>query len=63
MIDLTKKECYALADFIDCALYERIRDDTDIDSLEWLKSIVHAYEKLCEASGYVGLTEHAEEDE
>ena len=61
-MELTKKEAYALADFIDFALYDRIRNDTDIDSMEWLKSIVHAYEKLCEFSGYVGLTEHREDE-
>ena len=57
MIDLTKDEAYAICDFIDLALYDRIRNDTDIDSLQWLKNILHAYEKLCAFSGYVGLTE------
>ena len=58
---LTKKEAYAVADFIDGNLFGAIRNDTDIDSMEWLKSILHAYEKMCKASGFVGLTEHAEE--
>lgn len=57
MTDLTKDEAYALADFIDIALYDRIRNDTDIDSMTWLKNMLHAYEKLCAFSGYVGLTE------
>lgn len=57
---LTKKEAYAVAEFIDVNLFANIRNDTDIDSMEWLKSILHAYEKMCKASGYVGLTEHAE---
>lgn len=34
-----------------------IREDTDIDSLQWLRNVVHAYEKLCEYSGYNGVTE------
>lgn len=63
MNELTKKEAYAVCDFIDCDLYQRIRNDTDIDSIEWLKNILHAYEKLCKFSGYVGLTEHGESEE
>ena len=61
MIDLTKKEAYAVAEFIDMNIYDNIRNDLDIDSFEWLKNIVHAYEKLCEASGYRGLTESEDE--
>ncbi len=59
--ELTKKEAYAVAEFIDCNLLDYIRSDTDIDSMEWLKSVVHAYEKMCKASGFVGLTESARE--
>ena len=54
---LTKGEAYAVAEFIDIGLYERIRVDTEIDSMQWLKNILHAYEKLCAISGYVGITE------
>ena len=57
MNDLTKDEAYAICGFIDLDLYDRIRNDTDIDSLQWLKNIIHAYEKLCAFCGYVGLTE------
>lgn len=53
---LTKDEAYAVADIISIDLIDRIRNDTDIDSMEWLINIVHAYEKLCEYSGYVGFT-------
>jgi hypothetical protein len=63
MIDLTKDEAYALADFIDTGLYDRIRNDVDIDSMKWLRNIVHAYEKLCLYSGYVGLTDDGVADE
>ena len=62
--ELSKKEAYAVAEFIDCNLLDYIRSDTNIDSMGWLRHIVHAYEKMCEASGFVGLTEQAEgEDE
>ena len=62
-IELTKGEAYAICDFIDLSLYDRIRNDTDIDSMQWLKNILHAYEKLCKFSGYVGLTEGGEDDD
>ena len=55
--ELTKKEAYAVAEFIDCKLLDYIRSDTDIDSIGWLRHIVHAYEKMCAASGFVGLTD------
>lgn len=58
--ELTKKEAYAVAEFINCNLLDYIRSDTDVDSIDWLKSILHAYEKMCKASGFVGLTENAE---
>jgi hypothetical protein len=58
--ELTEKEAYAVAVFIDRNLLDYIRSDTDIDSMDWLKSILHAYEKMCKASGFVGLTESAE---
>ena len=57
MNGLTKDEAYAIAEFIDCYLFDRIRNDPDADSLQWLINVVHAYEKLCAYSGFVGLTE------
>lgn len=56
-IELTKDEAYAVADFIAMNLIEAIRDNEDFDSLYWLKNMIHAYEKLCAISGYVGLTD------
>ena len=62
MKELTKNEAYAVCNFIDCNLYDTIRNDTEIDSIGWLRNILHAYEKLCAFSGYVGLTESEEEE-
>ncbi len=58
MAQLTPNEAYAVANLIDMTLINSIRDDTDIDSMTWLRNVIHAYEKLCQYSGYVGLTEH-----
>ena len=57
MAELTRDEAYAIANHIDTTLIDTIRNDTDIDSLMWLKNMIHGYEKLCMMSGYVGLTE------
>lgn len=57
---LSKKEAFAVAEFIDCNLFDYIRNDTDVDSMGWLRNVLHAYEKMCKASGFVGLTENAE---
>lgn len=57
MSTLTKNEASAVAEFIDVNLISVIRDDIDIDSMFWLRNIIHAYEKFCEYSGYIGITE------
>ena len=62
-VELTEGEAYSLAEFIDTNIFDTIRNDRDIDSIQWLKNIVHAYEKMCEVSGYVGLTEDAPKEE
>ena len=59
-MELTKNEAFAIAQHIDFTLIDTIRTDTDIDSMTWLRNIIHAYEKLCEYSGYVGVTENPE---
>lgn len=41
-IDLTKSQCESLIDFIECNLLDVIRNDTDIDNLEWVKNILNA---------------------
>lgn len=56
-VQITKGEAYAIAENIDHTLIKTIREDADIDSMRWLRDIVHGYEKLCEYSGYIGLTE------
>lgn len=56
MNNLTKDEAYAVCDMIDTHLIDMIRNDMDIDSIKWLASIIHAFEKLSAYSGYAGLT-------
>ncbi len=55
--ELTQDECYAVAELINVNLFDIIRNDTDIDSMRWLRNVVRAYEKLCRRSGYRGATE------
>ena len=52
MNELTKSEAHAVAELIDLNLMDTIRNDTEIDSMLWLRRIVHAFEKLCKYSGY-----------
>jgi len=56
-LTLTKNEAYAVAELIDMDLISYIRADTELDSMKWLRNIVHAYEKLCAIGGYEGVTE------
>lgn len=59
--ELTKAEAYAIAEFIDCNIFEAIRNDSDWDSFQALRNLVHAYEKCCAMSGFIGLTDKREE--
>ena len=60
-VELTKGEAHAVAEFIDMNLIDTIRNDTDIDSMLWLRRIIHAFEKLCKYSGYD--SRYADEEE
>lgn len=60
---LTKDEAYAIAEFIDCHIFEAIRNDIDWDSFYNLRNLIHGYEKCCEISGFVGLSDKREEGE
>ena len=48
MIDLTKSQCENLADFIQDNIFQAIRDDAEIDNMDWLIDMVDAYKKLRE---------------
>ena len=60
IIDLTKAEAYAVADIIDTYNFQMIRDDPDIDNMSWLRNILSAFDKLCDVSGYQGVTDQRE---
>lgn len=54
---LKPDEAYAICELVDKTIFELIREDEDVDSLQWLRNLIHGYEKLCAYSGYVGHTE------
>ena len=49
MINLTKSQCENLADFIQDNIFRTIRDDFEIDNMDWLIDMVDAYKILREA--------------
>ena len=49
-IPFTLDECKNLADHIEFTLFETIRNDPEIDNIEWLVSIMSAYTKLVNAA-------------
>lgn len=49
-IPFTIDECKNLADHIELTLFETIRNDPDIDNIEWLVTIMSAYTKLVNAA-------------
>jgi len=49
MIEITMEEASALADMIESSLFDIIRGDVDIDSMNWLCNVVSVYQK-CKAA-------------
>lgn len=47
-IDFTKGEVIGLVDFLECNIFDAIRNDTDIDSIVWLCNMTNVYKKLKE---------------
>lgn len=45
MIEITKDEAESLVDLIEMNIFDIIRSDLDIDSIEWLCSIASVYRK------------------
>jgi len=62
-VGLKKSEAYSIAEQIDHTLIQEIRNDLDIDSMGWLRNIIHGYEKLCKYGDYQGATEPFEDGE
>lgn len=48
-IELTQEELNVLTDYIEFYLIQNIRQDTDLDGIEWLCNLCSAYRKLKEA--------------
>lgn len=47
-IELTKSQCASLCDLIEVHLIDIIRNDTDIDNINWVRNILDAH-KVFEA--------------
>jgi len=48
MVELTKDEAEALEDHLEWYIIQEIKDDADYDSIDYLTSLIHIYEK-CKA--------------
>lgn len=45
-IEISKAQCESMLDFIECNLFEAIRNDVDIDNIEWLQNILDVRRKM-----------------
>ena len=59
---LTKEEATAIAKFIDTSLVNVIRS-VDVCDMGFVCDLIHGYEKLCEFSGYVSVTNASEKND
>ena len=48
-VELTRSQCENLANFIEMELITSIRNDVDVDNIEYLCDMCDAYKKLREA--------------
>ena len=48
-VELSKAQCYAIADFIGMNILDVIRKDTDIDSLDYVQNLLTAIDVLQKA--------------
>ena len=46
IIDLKESQCIYLCDFIELNIFYYIRNDTDIDNIDWLVDMMEIYQKL-----------------
>ena len=46
IIDLKESQCISLCDFIELNIFDYIRNDTDIDNIDWLVDMMEIYQKL-----------------
>ena len=49
---LTQQEAFTLAEILDMNLFQIIRNDPDIDNIDWLLNVVSAYNKLRKRGKY-----------
>ena len=43
IIDLTESQCENLCDFIEFNIFDCIRNDTEIENIDWLVDMMEAY--------------------
>lgn len=51
MVDLTRSQCENIADFIELNIFDFIRNDIEIDNMDWLCDMADAWKKLKEIEG------------
>lgn len=55
-MEITKTEAKVLCEFIEGNILDNIRNDTDIDNMSWLVTIIDLFKRMADFSEYDGLT-------
>ena len=63
VLELTKDEAYAIAEFIDINLLSSIRNNDEVDNVLWFCNLVRAFEKLGRYGRYPGFEEENSDGE
>lgn len=49
-VELTKGQCESLVEFIELNFFDAIRNDPEVDSIEWARNILNAHQAFKEAA-------------
>ena len=49
-VNISKDDCENIAEFLEIYFFQNIRDDTDLDNIEYVHSLIHAIEELRKVS-------------
>ena len=50
-LNIDKETCGNIADFLELYFFKNIRDDTDMDNIEYVRSLINAIDELRSVSG------------
>lgn len=48
-LDLTREDCEIIYDFLDAYFFQMIRDDVDMDNIDYVRRMIHCHDVMWKA--------------